>query len=113
MSKEFKTAFDGWVQRRKLTPKKQYHLKFGTQEVEVTLDQYIEVTRHGTHHYELKDNKIVLKPIRKTFQPKPVLAPAQLMGYHFRSKYSSGIQGSLFRIFEVKDKRLFQLRNFA
>tara|TARA_B100000676_G_C17293251_1_gene443470 strand:- start:48 stop:368 length:321 start_codon:yes stop_codon:yes gene_type:complete len=85
MSNEFNTAFDKWVQRRKSTPKKKYHLKFGTQEVEVTLDRYIEVTRHGIHHYELKDNKIVLKPFRKTLQPKPVLAPAQLMGYHFQN----------------------------
>ena len=85
MSNGFKTAFDQWMERRNATPKKKYHLKFGIRQIEVALEQYLEVTRHGIHHYELKDNKIVLKPIKKTFQPKPVLAPAQMMGYHFHN----------------------------
>ena len=62
---------------------KKFVLKFDETEIEVTLEKYLEVTRHGIEKYEYKNNEIVLKPIKKAFQAKPTLFPAQYMGYHF------------------------------
>ena len=62
---------------------KKFTLKFDEVEIEVPLEKYLEVTRHGIEKYEFKDNEIVLRPVKKAFQPKPTLFPAELIGYHF------------------------------
>ena len=48
---------------------KKFTLKFDEVEIEVPLEKYLEVTRHGIEKYEFKDNEIVLRPVKKAFQP--------------------------------------------
>ena len=62
---------------------KRHFLTFNDKKIEVSLDQYLTVTRHGLEKYEYKDNEIVLKPIKKYIQSKPILTPSATIGYHF------------------------------
>ena len=83
MSNEFEQAFNSWVENRKKRKPKKFFLKFNKEDIEVSLEKYLEVTRHGIEKYEYKNKKIVLKPIKKAIQLKPTLAPAEIVGYHF------------------------------
>ena len=66
----------------KSTPAKKHYLTFDKEEIEVSLQQYLEVTNVGIENFEYKDKKIVRKKRVPVEQRQPTLHSADV-GYHF------------------------------
>tara|TARA_B100000745_G_scaffold268242_1_gene194216 strand:+ start:837 stop:1133 length:297 start_codon:yes stop_codon:yes gene_type:complete len=66
----------------KSTPAKKHYLTFNKEEIEVSLQQYLEVTNAGIENFEYKDKKIVRKKRVPVEQRQPTLHSADV-GYHF------------------------------
>ena len=69
----------------KPTPPKKHYLTFGETKIEVSLQQYLEVTRVGIENFEYKDKKIVRKKILPKEQQQTMLTKA-VKGYKFYKK---------------------------
>ena len=76
--------FDALADFKPTLPKKHY-LTFGETKIEVSLQQYLEVTRAGIENFEYEDKKIVRKIILPKEQQQPVLTKA-VKGYTFYKK---------------------------
>ena len=66
----------------KPTPPKKHYLTFNKEKIEVTLEQYLEVTNVGIENFEYKDKKITRKKRIPAEQLQPTLHLAEV-GYHF------------------------------
>ena len=73
--------FDALADFKPTLPKKHY-LTFGQTKIEVSLQQYLEVTNAGIENFEYKDKKIVRKKRIPAEQRQPTLHSADV-GYHF------------------------------
>ena len=69
----------------KPTPPRKHYLTFGETKIEVSLQQYLEVTRVGIENFEYKDKKIVRKKILPKEQQQTMLTKA-VKGYKFYKK---------------------------
>jgi len=66
----------------KPTPSKKHYLTFGETKIEVSLQQYLEVTRTGIENFEYKDGNILRKKVIPVEQKQTVLQKAD-KGYKF------------------------------
>ena len=66
----------------KPTPIKNHYLTFNKEEIEVSLQQYLEVINAGIENFEYKDKKIIRKKRIPAEQRQPTLHSAEV-GYHF------------------------------
>ena len=66
----------------KPTPPKKHYLTFGETKIEVSLQQYLEVTRTGIENFEYKDGNILRKKVIPVEQKQTVLQKAD-KGYKF------------------------------
>ena len=66
----------------KPTPIKKHYLNFNKEEIEVSLQQYLEVINAGIENFEYKDKKIIRKKRIPAEQRQPTLHSAEV-GYHF------------------------------
>ena len=66
----------------KPTPLKKHYLTFGETKIEVSLQQYLEVTRTGIENFEYKDGNILRKKVIPVEQKQTVLQKAD-KGYKF------------------------------
>ena len=66
----------------KPTPIKKHYLTFNKEEIEVSLQQYLEVMNAGIENFEYKDKKIIRKKRIPSEQRQPTLHSAEV-GYHF------------------------------
>ena len=66
----------------KPTPIKKNYLTFNKEEIEVSLQQYLEVINAGIENFEYKDKKIIRKKRIPAEQRQPTLHSAEV-GYHF------------------------------
>jgi hypothetical protein len=69
----------------KPTPPKKHYLMFGETKIEVSLQQYLEVTRAGIENFEYKDKKITRKKRIPVEQRQPLMHKAD-KGYKFYKK---------------------------
>ena len=69
----------------KPTPPKKHYLTFGETKIEVSLQQYLEVTRAGIENFEYKDKKITRKKRIPVEQRQPLMHKAD-KGYKFYKK---------------------------
>ena len=69
----------------KPTPLKKHYLTFGETKIEVSLQQYLEVTRAGIENFEYKDEKIARKKRIPVEQRQPLMYKAD-KGYKFYKK---------------------------
>ena len=69
----------------KPTPPKKHYLTFGETKIEVSLQQYLEVTRAGIENFEYKDKKITRKKRIPVEQRQPLMHKAD-KGYTFYKK---------------------------
>ena len=69
----------------KPTPPKKHYLMFGKTKIEVSLQQYLEVTRAGIENFEYKDKKITRKKRIPVEQRQPLMHKAD-KGYKFYKK---------------------------
>ena len=69
----------------KPTPPKKHYLTFGKTKIEVSLQQYLEVTRAGIENFEYKDKKITRKKRIPVEQRQPLMHKAD-KGYKFYKK---------------------------
>jgi len=69
----------------KPTPLKKHYLTFGETKIEVSLQQYLEVTRAGIENFEYKDKKITRKKRIPVEQRQPLMHKAD-KGYKFYKK---------------------------
>ena len=60
----------------KPTPPKKHYLTFGEIKIEVSLQQYLEVTRAGIENFEYKDKKITRKTRIPVEQRQPLMYKA-------------------------------------
>jgi hypothetical protein len=66
----------------KPTPIKKHYLTFNKEDIEVSLEKYLEVTRAGIENFEYKDKKIIRIKRIPVEQRQPTLHSADV-GYHF------------------------------
>ena len=66
-------------------PPKKHYLTFGETKIEVSLQQYLEVTRAGIENFEYKDKKITRKKRIPVEQRQPLMHKAD-KGYKFYKK---------------------------
>ena len=66
----------------KPTPIIKHYLTFNKEEIEVSLQQYLEVINAGIENFEYKDKKIIRKKRIPAEQRQPTLHSAEV-GYHF------------------------------
>ena len=76
--------FDALADFKPTLPKKHY-LTFGETKIEVSLQQYLEVTRAGIENFEYKDKKITRKKRIPVEQRQPLMHKAD-KGYKFYKK---------------------------
>ena len=69
----------------KPAPPKEHYLMFGETKIEVSLQQYLEVTRAGIENFEYKDKKITRKKRIPVEQRQPLMHKAD-KGYKFYKK---------------------------
>ena len=69
----------------KPTPPKKHYLTFGETKIEVSLQQYLEVTGAGIENFEYKDKKITRKKRIPVEQRQPLMHKAD-KGYKFYKK---------------------------
>ena len=69
----------------KPTPPKKHYLTFGETKIEVSLQQYLEVTTAGIENFEYKDKKITRKKRIPVEQRQPLMHKAD-KGYKFYKK---------------------------
>ena len=69
----------------KPTPPKKHYLTFGETKIEVSLQQYLEVTRAGIENFEYKDKKITRKKRTLADQQQPLMHKVD-KGYKFYKK---------------------------
>ena len=83
--------FDALADFKPTLPKKHY-LTFGETKIEVSLQQYLEVTRAGIENFKYKDKKIVRKIILPKEQQQTMLTKA-VKGYNFYNKDPYWVKG--------------------
>ena len=76
--------FDALADFKPTLPKKHY-LMFGETKIEVSLQQYLEVTRAGIENFKYKDKKITRKKRIPVEQRQPLMHKAD-KGYKFYKK---------------------------
>ena len=69
----------------KPTPPRKHYLTFGETKIEVSLQQYLEVTNAGIENFEYKDKKIVRKKVLPKEQQQTILIKT-VKGYKFYKK---------------------------
>ena len=86
----------------KPTPIKKHYLTFNKEEIEVSLQQYLEVINAGIENFEYKDGKILRKKVVPVQQKQTILQKAD-KGYKFYKQNpfwvkSIGKEGYVWRI---------------